>query len=364
VHAAGVKIERLDVSAYTVPTDFPESDGTLEWNATTLVLVEAHGAGGSGIGFTYANTATAEFINQHLASIVAGRDAMNVPECWIAMIRSIRNQGRPGISSMAIAAIDLALWDLKARLLDLPLVHLLGMVHREIPVYGSGGFPSYPDERLQEQFSNWSAQGIRRFKMKIGRSPKDLARVKTAREAIGPDAELYVDANGAYDRKEALHWARQMAAFDVTWFEEPVSSDDLEGLRFIREHAPARMEISAGEYGYDLVYFQRMLSARAIDVLQADITRCAGLTEWMRISALAAAHQIPLSAHTAPSLHLHPACASFPIRHLEYFHDHVRIEQLFFDGAPQPNNGNLKPNLSRPGCGLEFKRADAEPFAV
>jgi L-alanine-DL-glutamate epimerase-like enolase superfamily enzyme len=365
VHAAGVKIERLDVSAYTVPTDFPESDGTLEWADTTLVLVEAHGGDRCGIGFTYANTATEQLINEQLAATVLGRDAMNVPECWISMVRSIRNHGRPGVSSMGIAAIDLALWDLKARLLELPLVQLLGAVHGEVPIYGSGGFTSYPEDRLKAQFSEWISQGISRVKMKIGHSPQeDLARMKTARQAIGPEAELFVDANGAYDRKQALDQAHRMVEHNVTWFEEPVSSDDLEGLRFLRDHAPARIEISAGEYGYDLPYFQRMLSAGAVDVLQADITRCAGLTEWMRVSTLSEAHQIPLSAHTAPSLHLHPACASLTIRHLEYFHDHVRIEHLFFDGAPQPTNGNLKPDLSRPGCGLEFKRADAEKFAV
>jgi len=164
--------------------------------------------------------------------------------------------------------------DLKARLLDLPLITLLGAVRANVPVYGSGGFTSYSMAQLQEQLGGWVADGISRVKMKIGRQPaSDLDRVRAAREAIGPGAELFVDANGAYTRKQALATACAFTEFDVSWFEEPVSSDDLDGLRLLRDRAPAGMEIAAGEYGYDLFYFRRMLEAGAVDVLQADATR-------------------------------------------------------------------------------------------
>ena len=304
-------------------------------------------------------------IRDLLAEVVRGRDAMAVPGSWSAMVAAIRNLGRPGIASMAISAVDAALWDLKARLLGLPLVTLLGAVRDAAPVYGSGGFTSYSIERLREQLGGWVAAGIPRVKMKIGRHPaEDVDRVRAAREAIGPEAELFVDANGAYSRKQALAQAERFAELGVSWFEEPVSSDDLDGLRLLRDRAPAGMDIAAGEYGYDLLYFRRMLEAGAVDVLQADATRCGGhhrLPARRRLvrGALAAAVG-PLRAVAACA----PGCSLPNFRHLEYFHDHDRIEHMLFDGALTPSRGALRPDLSRPGLGLEFKQKDAARYAV
>jgi L-alanine-DL-glutamate epimerase-like enolase superfamily enzyme len=360
-----VAVERLQVAAYEIPTERPESDGTLEWDSTTMVTVEAHAGGKTGLGYTYADVAAAKLIESKLADVVEGRDAMTVPAAWEAMVEAIRNLGRPGICSMAIAAVDTALWDLKARLLELPLVAVLGAAHEQVPIYGSGGFTSYSPEELRAQLAGWVEQGIPRVKLKVGREPgKDVRRVAAARDAIGPAAELFVDANGAYSRKQALEFAEYFAEHDVSWFEEPVSSDDLEGLRLIRDRAPAGMEIAAGEYGYDLPYFERMLDAGAVDVLQADVTRCAGITELLRVGALCRARSLPLSGHTAPALHAHPLCAVQQLAHLEYFHDHTRIEAMLLDGVLDPDGGALRPDLSRPGHGLELRHADAERFAA
>ncbi len=362
---SAIPIERLKVSAFKIPTDAPESDGTLAWDSTTLVLVEAAAAGTTGIGYSCADTATARLIKDKLAEIVRGRDAMAVTGNWLAMVQSIRNLGRPGIASMAIAAVDTALWDLKARLLRVPLVTLLGAVRNGVPVYGSGGFTSYSIAELQRQLGGWVEAGITRVKMKIGRHPdQDIERVRAARQAIGPDTALFVDANGAFSRKQALALAEAFAELGVSWFEEPVSSDDLAGLRLLRDRAPPGMDIAAGEYGYDIGYFRRMLKTGAVDVLQADATRCAGVTEFLRVDALCAAHCLPLSSHCAPTLHLHPCCAGSRICHMEYFHDHVRIETMLFDGVPPPVGGILHPDASRPGLGLDFRHADARPYAV
>ncbi|MDQ2761529.1 MAG: mandelate racemase [Actinomycetota bacterium] len=363
---SGASIERLEVSVYKVPTDYPESDGTAEWDATTVVLVRAHGAGRTGLGWTYGDMASATVVHSTLAGVVAGRDALRVSAAWEAMIAACRNLGRPGVASMAIAAVDTALWDLKARILELPLATLLDAAHDAVPVYGSGGFTSYPNERLAEQLGGWAAQGIARVKMKVGRDPeRDLERVRVAREAIGPDTELYVDANGALSRMQALGFARRYADdFDVRWFEEPVSSDDLEGLRFLRDRAPGGMDIAAGEYGYKLDYFEQMLAAGAVTCLQADVTRCEGITGFLRVAALCQARSLELSAHCGPSIHVHPCCAVIPFRHLEYFHDHVRLERILFDGVLEPENGALHPDLTRPGNGLELKRADADRYAI
>jgi L-alanine-DL-glutamate epimerase-like enolase superfamily enzyme len=360
-----MQIEQVDVSAYKIPTDFPEADGTYAWASTTLVVVEATAGGTRGLGYTYADTATACLIRDMLAAVVQGHNAMDVPSCWEAMVHAIRNLGRPGISSMAISAVDVALWDLKARLLDVSLVTLLGAVRGAIPVYGSGGFTSYPIDKLQKQLGGWVEQGIPRVKMKIGTHPADdLDRVRAARETIGPDAALYVDANGAYSRKQALAQAQAFREYGVVWFEEPVSSDDLEGLHLIRDRAPGGMDIAAGEYGYDLWYFRRMLEAEAVDVLQADGSRCAGITGFLRAAALTESRSMDLSAHCAPSLHVPACCAIARLSPIEYFHDHVRIEHMLFEGALTPIDGALHPDRARPGLGLEFKRADAERYAV
>ena len=329
------------------------------------MLVHAVAGNQTGLGYTYADSSTARLIYDLLARVVRGRDVMGIPGCWAAMVRATRNLGRPGIVSMAISAVDLALWDLKARLLNLPLVTLLGAAREFVPIYGSGGFTSYTTNQLQKQLAGWVEQGIPRVKMKIGRdSDADVERVGAARQAIGQDTELFVDANGAYSRKQALMHADAFAGLGVRWFEEPVSSDDLPGLRLLRDRAPARMEIAAGEYGYEPGYFREMLAAGAVDVLQADATRCGGITGFLQAASLCDAYHLPLSAHTAPTLHTHVGCAVRPLRHLEYFHDHVRIENMFFDGVPQPVHGELRPDLSRPGIGIELKRADAERFAA
>jgi L-alanine-DL-glutamate epimerase-like enolase superfamily enzyme len=357
-------LDQLEVAAYEVPTDAPEADGTLSWNSTTIVVVHAHAAGEAGLGYTYADLATAKLIDSKLATVVRGRDAMAPQAAWSAMVGAVRNLGRQGIASMAIAAVDSALWDLKARLLGLPLCRLIGMASECVPVYGSGGFTSYSTSRLQEQLAGWVERAIPRVKMKVGSNPEeDPARVRCAREAIGPNAELFVDANGAYRAKQALALAERFAAeARVVWFEEPVSSENLDGLRLLRERAPAGMEVAAGEYGYDVSYYGRMLGS--VDVLQADVTRCAGITELLRVDGLCRAHETPLSLHCGPAIHLHPALALDRLVHLEYFHDHVRIEQLLFDGAASPRGGALWPDLERPGNGLELKRADAQRYAV
>ena len=364
--ATRVAVEAVEVAAYTVPTDAPEADGTLAWDATTIVVVHAHAGGASGLGYTYADVSTAKLVESKLAGIVRGMDPLSPQAAWSAMVAQTRNLGRPGITSMAISAVDVALWDLKARLLELPLCKLLGQAHDCVPVYGSGGFTAYSNERLAEQLGGWAADGIPRVKMKVGSdADADPERVRVARGAIGPDVQLFVDANGAYTRKQALELADVFRAeADVSWFEEPVSSDDLEGLRLVRDRCPAGMEVAAGEYGYDANYFRRMLDAGAVDVLQADITRCGGITELLRVGAECRARSMPISIHCGPAIHLHAGTALEQLVHLEYFHDHVRIEHLLFDGVIEPHDGALYPNLNRPGIGLDLKRGEAEQYAA
>jgi L-alanine-DL-glutamate epimerase-like enolase superfamily enzyme len=357
-------ITKIEVAAYTIPTDAPESDGTLAWNATTLIVVHVCAAAKRGVGYTYANAAAATLIHNTLTAVVQGRDAFSIAESHHAMRHHIRNDGSSALCAAAISAVDNALWDLKARLLEVPLVTLLGAVRGSTPIYGSGGFCSYSDEQLANQLGGWASLGIPRVKMKVGREPdKDRRRARVARNAIGPNVELFVDANSAYSRKQALHFCCLFAEeFDARWMEQPLAPEDVAGMSWLRAVGPPQLDITDGEYGYDLPYFRRRLEAGAVDVLMADATRCGGISGLLGASALCEAFEIPLSTHCAPALHAHPGSALPSLRHAEYFHDHARIEEMLFDGVLQPQNGALVPDVTRPGFGLEFKEKDAEKF--
>ncbi|MFF9328098.1 enolase C-terminal domain-like protein [Streptomyces sp. NPDC014776] len=363
------RIDAVDVHAFVVPTDGPdgtEQDGTLDWDSTTMVLVRVHAGGRSGLGYTYGDVSVAAFTESQLAPLLAGQKVTSPPALWQRMQHQIRNAGRPGVGAMAVSALDVALWDLKARLLDLPLVHLLPAHHDRVPVYGSGGFTNYSLDRLTDQLSGWVEQGIPRVKLKTSRDPdRDPQRLTAVRKAVGDETEIFTDANGALGRKQARYWAHRFhEEWDVRWFEEPVSSADLEGLRALVAHGPARLEIAAGEYAYTTQDFVNLVEGPAVDCLQADVTRCGGITGVLEAAGLAAAHHLDLSAHCAPAVSAHTFCAVRRLRHLEYFHDHVRVEHLLFDGTLRPDGGALRPDTSRPGLGLEVKWADAERHRV
>jgi L-alanine-DL-glutamate epimerase-like enolase superfamily enzyme len=361
----GPAVTEVGASVYVIPTDAPEADGTLSWDATTMVLATARAGGAQGIGWTYAAAAAQSVITGVLAGVVTGRSAMDVPGAGEAMTRAVRNIGRPGIAATAISAVDIALWDLKARLLGCPLAGLLGRARVSVPIYGSGGFTSYDARQTRDQLAGWVERDhIPRVKIKIGESwggnePRDLERVALAREVIGDGAELYVDANGGYTAGQAIRVADRMAGYAVTWFEEPVSSQDLAGLAAVRRQVLP--DVAAGEYSWSLADSARLIAAGAVDCLQLDATRCGGFTEFLRGAALAAAHNLQVSGHCAPNLHAHVGVAVPGLRHVEYFHDHQRIERMLFDGALDPDGGVLTPT-PEPGLGMCLREPDAEKY--
>ncbi len=365
--ASDVAVSDVVARAYTIPTEHPEGDGTLTWDATTWVVVRV-GTGDpdlpTGVGWTYAPAAAVAVVRDLLAEQVVGRNALDPPAVWEAMVRAVRNAGRTGLVTMAISAVDTALWDLAARLAGLPLHRLLGAVRDDIPVYGSGGFTTDPEVRLREQVEGWVEQGIPRVKLKIGESwgsavGRDLERVALVRRVVGDDTEVFVDANGGYDAQQAVRVGRRPDDLRVVWFEEPVSSDDHVGLRRVRESSAA--DVTAGEYGDGLAYFAHLLAADTVDCVQVDVTRCGGYTEWRRIVALAAAYGLEVSGHCAPSLHAPAAVATANLRHLEWFHDHVRTESRFVDGFCTPRAGAIAPP-DGPGHGLSVRDQDLTEF--
>ncbi|HEU0206341.1 MAG TPA: enolase C-terminal domain-like protein [Pseudolysinimonas sp.] len=361
------QIDSVDVRVYTVPTDEPEADGTFAWDSTTMVLVRLTSGSTVGTGWTYGAPECGAVVRSTLAPLVVGRSALDVGARFGDMVRAVRNSGRQGAIGYAISAVDIALWDLKARLLDLPLHRLLGAVRSDVPVYGSGGFTNYSAGRLEQQLGGWvNEQGIPRVKIKIGESwgtnpARDLARLRQARAVIGDQAELFADANGGYTCKQAIRIAHEASDVNLHWFEEPVSSDDLDGLREVRDSLDA--DVTAGEYGFDLTYFRRMCQAEAVDCLQVDASRCGGISEWLRAAAVAASHGLEVSGHCGPHLHAHVAAATPNLRHLEWFHDHVRIENMFFDGTLDPQGGTITPR-EVPGNGLTLREGEAERYRV
>src|SRR5579872_4206359 len=299
-HAAtAARIERVDVSAYEIPTATEqESDGTLVWDSTTLVVVELRAGPHTGLGYTYCDPAAGQLIESKLASIVRESDPLMPQEAWAQMHVQTRQMGHAGIAAMAISAVDIALWDLKAKLLGVCLADALPRFHESVPIYGSGGFCNLTREQLREQVESWVGNGFRSVKIKVGRDARaDPGRVEFVRELAGRDVDVMVDANGANTPADGVLWAKRYRELGVSYFEEPVSSQDLQGLALVREHAPPGLAIAAGEYGWNLPYFQQMLDADAVHILQADVTRCGGITNMLRVDGLCKARCLPFSAH-------------------------------------------------------------------
>jgi L-alanine-DL-glutamate epimerase-like enolase superfamily enzyme len=364
---AAARIEAVDVHAYEVPTSTDEeSDGTLVWDSTTIVVVELRCGGHTGLGYTYCHPCAGQVIESKLADLLKEADPLMPQKAWAQMQMQARQLGHAGIAAMAISAVDVALWDLKARLLGVCLADALPRYREQVPIYGSGGFCNYSSEQLREQAQAWIDEGFRSVKIKVGRdATADMERVELVRSVVGDEVEVMVDANGANNPQDAVLWAeRYRRQFGVTYFEEPVSSDDLPGLAYVREYAPAGLAVAAGEYGWNLPYFQRMLDAGAVHILQADVTRCGGITNLLRVDGLCKARCLAFSAHCAPAISAHACCAMETVVHIEYFHDHTRIESMLFDGTLDPDRGLLTPDRSRPGLGLTLKRAEAERYAA
>jgi L-alanine-DL-glutamate epimerase-like enolase superfamily enzyme len=358
------EIRELRVSTYRVPTPAPQADGTASWDATEVLVVQPVAGDYIGLGWSYCSApAAARVVADLLGPVVIGADALEVSRVWQRMVHTVRNAGRPGLVSMAIAAVDIALWDLAAKLHGLPLDRLLGRVRDRVPVYGSGGFVTLDDAALTAELRHWTDElGVTAVKIKVaerwGAAPeRDLARTRRARQVVGDAVQLMVDANGGYTIGQARRLGAAYDDLGVSWFEEPVSSEDLTGLAQLRRQLSC--DVAAGEYCDSVAYAHAMCRARAVDCLQVDVTRCAGITEWLRVAAIAAGFGLQVSGHCAPALHTAPALAAPNLRHVELFADHERLEPLLFDGVPTVSSGHLIP-ADRPGNGMRLStRAEA-----
>lgn len=333
-------IDEVTAEVFRFPATQSESDGTLTWDATTAVVVTVSAGHEHGLGWTYSSPAAATVVDHHLAALLRGADPADITDAGARMRKACRNFGTAGVVAHALSAVDIALWDLKARLLELPLTSLFGKVREAAAVYGSGGFVNLNDEQLTEQVINWEAAGCTAVKIKIGvDTARAIDRITLVDKLVSARTRIMVDANGAYTPGEARRMGYELDRLGVCWFEEPVTSDDPAGLRLVRD--ALRCDIAAGEYIYSETDAARLVEV--VDCLQLDVTRCGGYSGFLRCAALAAARHRDISAHCAPALHASIAAAVPRLRHVEWFADHARLEPLLVDGAPQVVEGRLAP---------------------
>jgi L-alanine-DL-glutamate epimerase-like enolase superfamily enzyme len=349
-------IASVTVAVHRFPLAEPESDGTLTWDATTAVTVTLEAGGHIGLGWTYSSPAAAVVIAEHFADVVYGRDVFDVDAGWQAMHRAGRNFGTRGLVMQALSAVDIAWWDLKARVLDVSLIDLFGAARDRVPIYGSGGFTSLTTGQLEEQVAWWQSVGCTAMKIKIGEAwgsdpGRDLERVQQLRRLAGDEIDLMVDANGGYTVAQARRVGAALDDLGVVWFEEPVSSDDRAGLGAIR--SALRCDVTAGEYAADGYEIGQLLPV--VDCLQLDATRCGGYTGFLAGAAMARAQNLQVSAHCAPALHTPVAAAVSNLRHVEWFADHVRLESDLVNGAPEPVDGQLPVNRDGSGHGMTLR---------
>jgi L-alanine-DL-glutamate epimerase-like enolase superfamily enzyme len=310
-----------------------------------------------GIGVTYhevGGEATKSLIDEAIAPRLIGRDPFDTEVLWNEFFGYLRGVGRKGLAFGALSAVDIALWDIKGKALGMPLYKLFGGGRTAVPVYASGGWTSYSDEKLVEEVQGMLDRGFSTVKVKVGveggtNPNRDLARVRKLREAIGPDVRLLLDANNCWDAATAARFANRVAEYDPFLLEEPVFADDIPGLaRFKRS---TDIPLGTGEHEYTRFGVRDLLLADAVDVVQADGARVGGFTEMLKIAALTQAWNVPFAPHAMENIHLH-LLAAIPnglfLERLLLFED---VTARVFADAPVPIDGHLHvPDL--PGLGL------------
>ena len=341
---------------YLIPLPVALSDST-HGTITHFELIAARVRdtdGGEGVGYTYTvgagGAAVHALIARHLAPLIEGEDSTRIEHLWQRMWWALHYGGRGGPTSLAISAVDIALWDLKARRHGLPLWRLLGGHDPRVPAYAGGIDLEFPLDRLLAQTEDNLAKGFRAIKMKVGRAKlsEDLARVKAMRERLGPDFPLMVDANMRWTADQAIRAARSLAEYGVYWLEEPTIPDDIAGhVRVVREGG---LPVATGENLHTLWEFQQMIAAGGVTFPEPDVSNCGGITVWMKVAHLAEAFNLPVTSHGVHDLHVH-LLAAVPNR--SYLEAHgFGLER--FIAQPMKIVEGFATAPERPGHGVAF----------
>lgn len=357
-------ITSFQISAYSAPYANPITNGLYTYTDTEIVVCEVRTASGAtGIGWTHGGSIVFQAM-QDIAETIVGQDEFCTERLWDQMYRP-KLWGRRGLTTRAISAIDIALWDCIGKQANVSVHKLLGGHKESVPAYVAGGYyePGKGLSELQTEMSDRVAGGARAIKMKIGAASikEDTARIKAAREAVGPDIELLVDANNAYGRLDALKMARVLEESGVFWFEEPLAPDDLEGSAELAANSDC--PIALGENEYTKFGFKEVLDKRAADVLNADAQILGGITEWRKCASLAEASHIPVAPHGDQEIHVHLVGAVPNGLIVEFYDNDLNtLKSVMFDERLElDDQGRLTPP-DRPGLGFDVNFKAVSPY--
>jgi D-galactarolactone cycloisomerase len=308
-----------------------------------------------------------EVIHRVLKPVLLSQDPLCTEQLWDDMFWRVRGFGRKGLAFAAISSVDIALWDLKAKLFGVPLYRLLGPFTDRVPIYGSGGWTSYTEAELVREQTGYVERGIPRVKMKVAKDfgraeAEDVRRLAAVRKAVGDDVEIYVDANNGYYAKQAIGMARHLADYNVKWFEEPVLADDIAGLAAIARAID--IPVATGEHEYTRYGFRELIAQGGADIVQPDVGRVGGVTEWMKVAHLAHAFNLPVAPHAVQLVHLHLACCTPNLKVVECLGTVEETDRLWYTEFPEQRDGYWSPYPDRPGLGLELSPDAVRKYSV
>lgn len=352
------RISSVKVHLVSEPVTSGFADATRKVESVGYVIVRViTDTGLEGIGLTYhevGGEATRDLIEYNMTARLIGRDPLETEVIYADFVQYLRGVGRKGLMFCALSAVDMALWDLKGKIFDLPLYRLLGGNKTRVPVYASGGWTSYSDDELVAEARRMVGEGYRMIKLKVGveggRNPRhDVQRVAKVREAIGPDIGLMLDANNCWSAATAAQFSNRLVDFDIMFLEEPVFADDIPGLAQFKRSTD--LPLATGEHEYTKYGARDLLLNNAVDILQLDGGRAGGYTEMLKVAAMAQAWNIPIAPHALENMHLHLAAAVPNALFVERLLLFEGLTAHTFIDAPVPKDGYMEvPNL--PGMGL------------
>jgi L-alanine-DL-glutamate epimerase-like enolase superfamily enzyme len=354
------RIAAVDVHLVALPVAAGFADATrkVECVGYTIVRVRTD-QGLEGIGLTYhevGGEATRSLIQYDIAPKIIGRDPMDTEVIWNELFNYLRGVGRKGLTFCAISAVDIALWDLKGKILDLPLYRLLGGGRTKVPVYASGGWTSYDDDELVAEMQDMVGQGYTHIKFKVGvdgamNPQRDALRVRKVREAVGPEVRLLLDANNCWDAATAVKFANIVREYDIFLFEEPVLADDIPGLARFRRGTD--IPLATGEHEYTKFGVRDLILAEAADIVQVDGARAGGFTEMLKIAAMTQAWNLKIAPHAMEHMHLHLVSVAPNALFLERLRLFENVTNAVFIDPPMPVAGHMD-IPQEPGLGLRL----------
>lgn len=320
----------------------------------------------AGLGICTAVGARA-ILERDLKELLIGQDPLAHEKLWDDMFWRVRGYGRKGLAFCAISAVDIALWDLKGKIFGVPIYKLLGPYTDRVPIYGSGGWTSFTEAELVREQAGYVERGIPRVKMKVAKDfgkseEEDVRRLAAVRKALGDDVEIFIDANNGYYAKQAIRMARRFQEYNVGWFEEPVLADDIEGLAQIARSID--IPVATGEHEYTKYGFKELISRGGADIVQPDVGRVGGITEWMKVAHLAHAFNLPVAPHAVQLVHLQMALCTPNLKVVEYLGTTEGGDRVWYTEFPEPKDGMWAPYPDRPGLGLELNPASVRKYAV